>query len=211
MNINFTYIVIVLVVILISMTLHELMHGYVAFWLGDRTAKNQGRLTFNPIKHLDPFLSLILPLSLALVGAPVFGGAKPVPFDPEQIKGEEWGVALVAIAGPVTNFLLAFIAFGIWIFSGMPTSSILGVFLNAAVMVNLGFFVFNLIPLPPLDGSRVLYALAPEFVRRMMEVIERFGLIIVFVFVLLGGTLLGTLMSRATAFFIGAFAGIFSL
>ena len=103
------YIAIVLGVILLSMTLHEAMHGFVAFWLGDDTAKREGRLTLNPIKHLDPFLSILLPLGLAIVGAPIFGGAKPVPFNPDRVRGEEWGAALVAIAGPLTNLIISFV------------------------------------------------------------------------------------------------------
>ena len=116
--------VLVLGVILLSMTLHEAMHGFVAYWLGDDTAKREGRLTLNPIKHLDPFLSIVLPLALFLVGAPVFGGAKPVPFNPDRVRGEEWGAALVAAAGPLTNLLLAFITFGLWAVLGMPAASI---------------------------------------------------------------------------------------
>ena len=208
---NLEYIAIALVVILISMTLHELMHGYVAYWLGDDTAKLQGRLTLNPLAHLDPFMSILLPIGLALVGAPIFGGAKPVPFNPNQVKGEEWGAALVAIAGPLTNFFLAFIFFGIWVLLGSPINGIEGEFFSAAVSVNLGFFDFNLIPIPPLDGSRVIYALAPNFIRRGMEMIERYGLIAVFVIVLLASSFIGAAMGVAIEFFIHLFAVIFSL
>lgn len=208
---NLEYIAIALVVILISMTLHELMHGYVAYWLGDDTAKLQGRLTLNPLAHLDPFMSILLPIGLALVGAPIFGGAKPVPFNPNQVKGEEWGAALVAIAGPLTNFFLAFIFFGLWVLLGSPINGIEGEFFSAAVSVNLGFFVFNLIPIPPLDGSRVIYALAPNFIRRGMEMIERYGLIAVFVIVLLASSFIGAAMGVAIEFFIHLFAVIFSL
>ena len=155
------YIAIVLVVILFSMTLHEAMHGFVAYWLGDDTAKLQGRLTLNPIKHIDPFLTILLPLTLAALGGPIFGGAKPVPFNPARVKGEEWGAALVAVAGPLTNLVIAFVFFGSFALMGTPPeSSVAGKFLLTAVYVNLGFFVFNMIPIPPLDGSRVIYALA---------------------------------------------------
>ena len=97
------------------MIIHEVMHGYASYWLGDDTAKMQGRLSLNPIKHIDPFLTILLPVALALSGGPIFGGAKPVPFNPLNIKYGEWGVALVAMAGPITNFLLAFIIFAIWV------------------------------------------------------------------------------------------------
>ena len=204
---------IILFVILLSMTLHEAMHAFVGYWLGDNTAKNQGRLTLNPIKHIDPFLTIILPLGLALVGAPVFGGAKPVPFNPHNVKWGEWGAALIAVAGPLTNLFIAFIAFGIWVVIGLPspTTGIVGLFFSYAVSVNLGFFIFNILPLPPLDGSRVLYALAPEFVRRGMEFIERFGLIFVFIIILVGSQYIGAIMLAAISFFFDLFSRIFML
>ena len=100
-------------VILFSMTLHEAMHAFVGYWLGDDTAKNEGRLTLNPIKHIDPFLTILLPLGLALLGGPIFGGAKPVPFRPDQVRWGDWGAALVALGGPLTNFFIAFVSFGV--------------------------------------------------------------------------------------------------
>jgi Zn-dependent protease len=204
--------VIVLGVILFSMTLHEAMHGFVAFWLGDDTAKREGRLTLNPIKHLDPFLSIILPIGLFLIGAPIFGGAKPVPFNPDRVKGDEWGAALVALGGPLTNLVIAFITYGIWVVAGAPpVGNIGGQILITAYTVNLGFFIFNIIPIPPLDGSRVIYALAPEFIRTGMRAIERYGIFVVFAIVLLFNTEIGTFITSAMAFFIGIFAHIFRL
>jgi Zn-dependent protease len=211
MSIDIVYIVIVLAVILVSMTFHEVMHGFVAYWLGDDTAKSQGRLSFNPIKHIDPFMTIVLPIVLAVSGLPIFGGAKPVPFNPHNIRWAEWGAALVALAGPLTNLVLAFISFGIWVLFGMPTTGLAGQVFGALVSVNLGFFVFNLIPIPPLDGSRVLYALAPEFVKRGMEVMERYGIIVVFAVILLAGPALGTLMSTVINFFITVFGNIFAV
>ena len=99
--------VIVLVIIVGSVILHELAHGVVAYWLGDRTAKDAGRLTLNPIKHIDPFMSILVPVVLYLLRAPVFGAAKPVPVNFRNLKWREWGMALVAFAGPFTNFLIA--------------------------------------------------------------------------------------------------------
>lgn len=205
------YILLVLVVILISMTLHEAMHGFVAYWLGDDTAKAQGRLTLNPIKHIDPFLTIILPLMLAAVHAPIFGGAKPVPFNPNRVKYGEWGAALVAIAGPLTNFLIAFVAFGIVALSGLAPGSTVGNALMVTVMVNLGFFVFNMLPIPPLDGSRVIYALAPEFVRRGMEWVEQYGIILVFVIVIAASSVIGTVMSAGVGAIIRLFMMIFGV
>lgn len=211
MSPDITYIIIVVIVILLSMTLHEAMHAFVSYWLGDDTAKQQGRLTLNPVKHIDPFLTLLLPLMLALVNAPIFGGAKPVPFNPDRVRYDEWGAALVAIAGPLTNLLIAFVVFGIYVLGGAPQSGLFATVTVTAVTVNLGFFVFNMIPIPPLDGSRVLYALAPEFVRRGMEAIERFGIMFVFVIILLASSLIGKFMSTIISFFLEVFSHIFSL
>jgi len=197
MEINFLQIAITLVVILFCMTLHEAMHGFMAYYLGDDTAKLQGRLTLNPVKHIDPFLTIILPIMLVILGGPIFGGAKPVPFNPNRVRYDEWGAALVALAGPLTNLVLAFIAFGIYVATGMPTSGLWSQIIVTTVMVNLGFFVFNMIPVPPLDGSRVLYALAPDFVRRGMEAIEQYGIIFVFAIVLLASSFIGKMMIAA--------------
>lgn len=209
---DLTYIITVIAVILVSMTLHEAMHAFVGYWLGDDTAKSQGRLTLNPIKHIDPFLTLILPVMLAIIGGPIFGGAKPVPFNPERVRFGDWGAALVAVAGPLTNLLIAFVAFGIGVMGGFITefgfsSQLITVFIT----VNLGFFIFNMLPIPPLDGSRVIYALAPEFVRRMMEAIERFGIIFIFALVLLFSQQIGIIMVTVLQFFLDVFQAIFRL
>lgn len=205
------YILIVLGVILFSMTLHEAMHGFVAYFLGDDTAKLDGRLTFNPVKHIDPFLTILLPLVLAAVGAPIFGGARPVPFNPGKLRYDEWGAALVALSGPLTNFVLAFVSFGVYAVLGTPQTGLLAEILVVMVSVNLGFFIFNMIPIPPLDGSRVLYALAPEFVKRGMEAIERYGLIVVFFLVLVASPTIGAVMGASISFFIDLFSRIFGL
>ncbi len=211
MEIDIIQLIVVFGVILVSMTLHEAMHAFVAFWLGDDTAKREGRLTLNPIKHIDPFLTIFLPLTLAILQAPIFGGAKPVPFRPDMVKGGDWGAALVALGGPLTNLFIAFVSFGIWVIVGAPVTGVGSLILSTMVTVNLGFFLFNIIPIPPLDGSRVLYALAPEFVRTGMRFIEQYGLFLVFGLVLLAGPILGAYMSSAINFFIDAFSQIFSL
>ncbi len=203
---------IILGVIFVSMTIHEVMHGLVAYYLGDDTAKAQGRLTLNPLKHIDPFLTILLPVLLALTpGAPIFGGAKPVPFNPSRLRYGEWGVALVAVAGPLVNFVLAFVSYGLMVVLGTTQGSLLGEILSAGVVVNLGFFIFNMLPLPPLDGSRVLYALAPEFVRRGMEAIERFGIWAILVLVLLAGQFIGQYMFGAINGIIRLFEAIFGV
>ena len=207
----------VLGVVLISMTFHEAMHAYAGYWLGDDTARLHGRLTLNPIKHIDPFLTILLPLLLAISGGPIFGAAKPVPFNPHNIRWGEWGAALVALAGPFTNLFLAFVIFGVSVVVGMPVNFLIapdgfyGLILSVGVMVNLGFFIFNMIPIPPLDGSRVIYALAPEFVRRGMESMERFGIIIVFAIILIAGSTFGIFLSLVMTFIVQIFARIFGL
>lgn len=204
------YILTALIIILFSMTLHEAMHGFVGYWLGDDTAKLYGRLTLNPLKHIDPFLTILLPIFLALAGGPIFGGARPVPLNPSRLRYNEWGMALVAVAGPLTNLFLAFVFYAIWEFSGHSIQNPVSVVASLGYMINLGFFVFNIIPIPPLDGSRVLYALAPDFVRRGMNIVERYGLIVVFVIVIFAGTALSVFMTGAINFFLELFKQLFA-
>ena len=210
---NIVYIIIVIVAVLVSMTLHEAMHAFTSFWLGDDTARLSGRLSLNPIKHIDPFLTILLPLTLSLIGAPIFGGAKPVPINPHNVRWGEWGAALIALAGPLTNLFVSFLFFGIWVLVGAPSQvqSIWGQIFSAVISINLGFFIFNMIPIPPLDGSRVLFALAPEFVRRFMESLEKFGILVVFVIILFAGSALGTIMGSIIYFFLNLFSNIFML
>ena len=208
---------IVLGVILLSMTLHEAMHAFMGYFLGDDTAKAQGRLTLNPIKHIDPFMTILLPVILALTpGAPIFGGAKPVPFNPNRVRYGDWGAALVAIAGPLTNFVIAFLAFGIGVLSGVITSqgvetTLVGQIIMLTMSVNLGFFVFNMLPIPPLDGSRVLYAFAPDTVRRGMEMIERYGVMVVFAIVLIASPVISQIMITCMNAIISLFTALFSV
>ena len=187
-------ILIVVAVTFVSMVLHELMHGLTAYWLGDDTAKVNGRLTLNPIKHIDPLLTIVLPVLLAIFGLPIFGGAKPVPYNPNKVKGGEWGAALVAVAGPLTNLILAFVCYLAMALMPSDAPAILRLILYYGTTVNLGFFAFNILPVPPLDGSRVLYAVAPEGVQRVMDAIERTGLLLIFIIVLVASPVLGRLM-----------------
>ena len=191
-----TQLAVVFGTILLSMTFHEVMHGFVAFKLGDDTAYLSGRLTLNPLKHIDPFLTILLPLLLVLAGAPPFGGAKPVPFNPARLKYDEYGAALVAIAGPLTNLFLAVIS-GLWIrFVLTDVNSLLTLIVAQFFVVNLAFFIFNMIPIPPLDGSRVLYAFAPDSLRDFLGVIERNGLIVIAFLVIFFNDALGIFITR---------------
>lgn len=184
-----------LLVLLFSAVIHEVSHGFSAKLQGDNTAEDAGRLTLNPLPHLDPFGSIILPLILALpalFGAPVFiiGWAKPVPFNPNNLRNKKWGPALVAAAGPAVNVLLAII-FGLFIrlidFSFLPA---LGIFLAIVVLINLLLAVFNLIPIPPLDGSKLLFSLFPYSWRDAEAWLERYGFIILLAFIFFGFNLI---------------------
>lgn len=179
-----------------STVLHELAHGYVAYWLGDYTAKANGRLSLNPLVHLDPVMSVAMPVLLYMMGAPILGGAKPVPVNTTKLKGREWGFAAVAIAGPLMNILLSFIFFLLWRFIG-HSDPFWGGALVYGMQINMGFAFFNLIPIPPLDGSRVLYALAPEFAKRILESMEHMGIWIVYILLILGGNLFSSYIAGA--------------
>ena len=180
-----TQLVVALPVLAIAITLHEMMHAYVGDALGDDTARREGRITLNPLAHIDPFLTVGLPLLLIMIGAPPFGAAKPVPMNPYRIRFDDFGVALVALVGPLTNLVLAVISALILRAIGYEPGSIVSLFLVLSVQINIGFFVFNMIPFPPLDGSRLLYALVPESVQRIMRQIESFGILSIVLFMFL--------------------------
>ena len=175
------------VIIFPSIILHEVAHGYMAYRLGDPTAKNAGRLTLNPIKHIDPIGTIFLPLLLIVTTGGFIGWAKPVPFNPMYFKNRRLGELLTGIAGPVTNLIIA-IVFGLSLrFMPIPQTGIsLGQFTsvyNVFVYVawaNLALMFFNLVPIPPLDGSRVLQHFLPDAVRRGYQSMERYGFMILF-------------------------------
>ena len=178
-------IIIIIGVLLISMSIHEAMHAFVGLKLGDDTAAEQGRVSLNPLKHVDPFMTVLLPaITLIAFGAPILA-AKPVPFNPDRVKYEEFGAAMIAAAGPISNLILAVI--GAIITKILMPTGIPGDILTIFISLNVSLFVFNLIPIPPLDGSRVLYAFAPEPLQRLMASLETYGLFIIFGLVLYGG------------------------
>ncbi len=206
-NINLVYLFVVLVSVLLSMTLHEAMHAFASYWLGDDTAKVEGRLTLNPLSHIDPFTTVLLPLMLAALGAPPFGAAKPVPFNPNRVRFGDYGAALVGIAGPLTNLLLALMAGAVVRLGAFAPDSLVISILLTFTVVNVSFFLFNMIPIPPLDGSRLLYAFAPDFVRDAMERIESMGLIAVVGFVVVFYTFLSDPFFRMIGYLVQVFSG----
>jgi Zn-dependent protease len=199
-DLTVTTLVIIIASILLSLTLHEAMHAYAAHALGDTTAKDEGRLTLNPLQHIDMLMTIALPVVLILLGLPPILIAKPVPFDPRSVRFGEYGSALMALAGPFTNLGLAVLASIILRFMG--AGGIVAEALLIFMQINIVFFVFNMIPFPPLDGSRLLYAVAPEPVQRVMYRIESAGLAVtLLVFLLLARWILPFVGNTSEAIF----------
>jgi Zn-dependent protease len=195
-------VVILLPVLLLSMAIHEMMHAFAADWLGDDTARLQGRLTLNPIAHIDPIFTVALPLLLILRHSSVlFGAAKPVPVNFNRLRYGEFGGAIVGMIGPATNFLIACIAAILFKSLNPDAGSTLYNVFDVTIRLNIGLFIFNSIPWPPLDGSRLLYAFAPRPLQEVMESIEGMGLmslvIFIFLFIQFGGPI-QDLMTKLT-------------
>jgi len=174
------------IVLILSATIHEYMHGFVADQLGDPTAKNAGRLTLNPIKHLDPIGSVILPFILVITGSPfVFGWAKPVPYNPNNLNDRKYGDAKVAAAGPLANLSMAII-FSI-MFRFLDPLSMFAQLVSVIIVVNLVLMIFNLVPIPPLDGSKILATFLPSKLgMKLMYMDARLSMLLVFIFIFFG-------------------------
>ncbi len=177
------------IVLIMSVVVHEFAHGYTAYLLGDNTARLQGRLTLNPLKHLDPFGSVLLPLLLVLMNAGfVIGWAKPVPYNPDNLTDKKRGTFFVAIAGILANLLIAII-FGLMIrfgpaLTGIPLSISFYKITSIIVILNLVLVLFNLIPIPPLDGSKVLFSFIPPQYRYIENFLEKWGMFVLLFFII---------------------------
>jgi Zn-dependent protease len=202
------------VILIMSVVIHEVSHGYAAYLLGDNTAYVNGRLTLNPMKHLDPFGSVILPFLLIVLNAGfVVGWARPVPYNPDNLRNRKTGTMLVAVAGIAANLLLAVI-FGLLIrfafvfgvpslgagpLSAYPFYKIAGI----VVMVNLVLALFNLVPIPPLDGSKILFELLPFSWRPVLNFLERWGMFILLFFIIFLWSAVVPVISDVFAFLTG--------
>lgn len=192
-----------LIVLLFSIIIHEIAHGSVAYYLGDPTAKHAGRLTLNPLKHLDPFGSVLLPLFLFLISAgkgPIFGYTKPVPVNPYNFRDQKWGTLKVSIAGPLSNFLIAVI-FSLAI-RFLPLNLIFTTLFSIIAFYNFAWGIFNLIPIPPLDGYHILFSLLPKRFSRFKSFLQQYSLVFLLMFILfclrlifLGAVILYSLIS----------------
>jgi len=174
-----------IVILVMSIVIHEVSHGFVAEYFGDKTARYAGRLTLNPLKHLDLFGSVLLPVLLVISNAPfLFGWAKPVPYNPDNLSNKKWGTISVAAAGVLANFSIA-ILFGLII---RFTSSVVlpeGFYFitSVIVMINLALGIFNLVPIPPLDGSKILFSLLPDSFSKAVMFFEQYSLILLLLFI----------------------------
>jgi len=175
-----------LIVLFLSIMLHEIAHGSMALHLGDPTAKYAGRLTLNPLKHIDIFGTIILPLLLIVTGSPfVVGWAKPVPINPFNLRDPKWGMLKVAIAGPSMNFLVAII-FGLVIrFIALPET--MSVLFSIIVLYNFAWGIFNLIPIPPFDGSHILFTFLPDRFNQLKFFLHQYGIFILIFILFIGG------------------------
>ncbi|KND48039.1 MAG: Peptidase M50 [Parcubacteria bacterium C7867-006] len=193
MQIDFIFSIIILI---FSVIVHEVSHGYSAYLLGDNTAKYAGRLNLNPLNHLEWFGSFILPVLSYSLGGFILGWAKPVPFNPYNLRNQKWGEAMVAIAGPLSNICIALffgllIRFGIAAQFGVP-------FVNISLMIviiNLVLATFNLVPIPPLDGSKILFSLIPYNMRYIRDFLEKNQLFLILVFIFFLWNLISPLVS----------------
>jgi len=211
-----------------SIIIHEIMHGYMALWLGDATAKYAGRLTLNPLKHIDFMWTIIVPIFMILSFGMAFGGAKPVPYNPYNLRNQKWGSAFVALAGPGSNIIIALIFTLLASLISLPIAIKIDIISNLsqakwsalatvvagsgetivftlciiAIFWNVLIAVFNMIPFPPLDGSKLLFAVLPLKIETL-AILEQYGIIFLVAGILLFGNQLSSLLNFVWQVFFG--------
>ena len=200
--------------ILFAITLHEAAHGWVANRLGDPTAKALGRITINPLKHIDPVGTIVVPLFLAMVSPFVLGWAKPVPVEPRYFKSPLLDMALVAVAGPVSNFFMAciwamFIKMAYLSLDNSPLLSFMAEMGKNGIIINIVLMVLNLLPIPPLDGGRVVTGLLPPNLAMQFMRLEKYGMVIILVLLISG--ILGKIMWPIVMHFVKIVGFLFGL
>ncbi len=201
---DFTIVIVQLAIFMFAVIIHEISHGYVAEALGDDTARRAGRLTLNPVSHLDPFGSILLPLLLYFSGLPIIGWARPVPYNPYNLKNSKLGAGMIGAAGPLSNILFA----GLFAFAlrGFDALSILNPMtlslFNWVITINIFLAVFNLVPIPPLDGSKVLFAFLPHKFFEIQVFLEQYGPILLLLFIFFGFGTLYPIVNTLVSFFI---------
>ncbi|GMU73879.1 MAG: site-2 protease family protein [Candidatus Campbellbacteria bacterium] len=194
---------ITIAVVIFSIVLHEVAHGYAANYLGDPTARLSGRLTLNPLSHLDLFGSVLVPVVTWLSGGFIFGWAKPVPYNPYNLKAARFSEAFVAAAGPATNLLLALVfGLAIRLFGDILPDGVLFVAFIVTV-ANIALFIFNLIPVPPLDGSKILASVLPLHVAQKMLSLEKYGFLLVFLVILVAWRVISPVISATFSLITG--------
>ncbi len=195
-----------ILILLMSVIVHEVSHGFTAYLLGDPTAKYEGRLTLNPIKHLEFLGSFLVPTVFYLSSGMIFGWAKPVPYNPYNIKAvnPKIGGGLIGAAGPTSNFIIAGI-FSLIVHYGGALSFMTPAFLNVAtliIIVNVSLGSFNLLPLPPLDGSKILFALLPRGLQHIENILEKYGFIFLIIFIVFFGNYISPIIQTILHFFL---------
>lgn len=200
-----------IVILIFSVVIHEVSHGAAAYWLGDPTAKYAGRLTLNPIKHLDLWGSFLIPLFLIISGVGIiFGWAKPVPYNPYNLKDQKKGPALVGLAGPLSNILIALIAgiiIRILLVVGIDDGLLIYKFLTFVAIINVLLAIFNLLPIPPLDGSKLLFAILP-ISEQTKILLERYGFVFLIVFLVMFSGFLSLILSFVLGIFSNYIVGV---